>query len=168
MNHVFVIGVLLLLLVAVLGLSVKRARRRMVSWEVLQARLIAVDVEAFRNLADPAQERFLRNRLSHRQYLKVQQARRRAMIEYLHRVAHNAAVLIQAAEAARSSADPAVAKSGADLAATAVAARLYALAALARLYLGLLLPFVPLSCESVLEIYERLSLGLLRISPALR
>ena len=166
MNYVVVIGVLLLLF-AVLGLSVRRVRRT-ASWEVLQARLMPVDVEAFRNLADPAQERFLRTRLSHRQYLKVQQARRRAMIEYLHRVAHNAAVLIQAAEAARTSADPAVARSGADLASTAVAARLYALAALARLYLGLLLPFVPLSCESVLEIYERLSLGLLRISPALR
>jgi hypothetical protein len=165
---VSIIAAIALLLIASLWIGVRGARRRPASWQDLQQRLLPVDVEAFRNLVDPRQEQFLRARLARRQFRTVQHARRRATIDYLHRVSHNAAVLVQAGEAARTSSDPVVMQAGADLVSTAIATRLYALAALAGLYTGVIFPFVPLSCRSVLEIYEKLSTGSLRINPGLR
>ena len=168
MNYVVIVGVLVLMVIAAAWLGVMGTRRRPASWEVLERRLVPVDIDSFRNLIDPRQEQFLRMRLNRAQLRRVQRARRGATIHYLRCIAHNAAVLIQAGEAARSSPDAAVARSGAELVSTAISARLYSLAALARLYAGNIFPGVPLSCGDVLEIYEKLSRGLLRITPAMR
>ena len=68
-----------------------------------------VDVDAFRNLIDPAEEEYLRLRLSHSDFRKIHRERLRAAVDYVSGAAHNAALLVRLAEVARSSSDPATA-----------------------------------------------------------
>ena len=51
--------------------------------EDLRAQLCVVDIDAFRNLTDPAEEDFLQTHLSQRAYRKVQRQRLRATLAYV-------------------------------------------------------------------------------------
>ena len=115
-----------------------------------------VDLEAFRNLMDPAQEAFLRERMPARQFRVVQRERMRAALDYVGRAAHNAAILIRLGEAARASDVPEVAHSAQALVNRALQMRLYA--QLARLQIGLriVFPHVGLSFGQLIESYQSL------------
>jgi hypothetical protein len=119
--------------------------------------ITTVDLEAFRNLIDVRQDHFLRDRLSPRDYRRVQRARYLAIAEYLWHVAHNAGVILRVGEAARSSHEPSIAEVGPDLVSGAIALRLYCLLGLVQAYVGVVWPGIGLSLGSVADGYDQLT-----------
>lgn len=113
-----------------------------------------VDVNAFRNLVDPAEEQYLRDNLTKGDFTRIQRERLRAAIEYAACASRNAAFLLRVGDAARSSSDPALADAGEKLVANALHLRLYAAHAIARLYLGILFPGTRISLVSIAERYD--------------
>jgi hypothetical protein len=113
-----------------------------------------VDIEAFRNLIDPDEEEYLRSRLPPQDFRKVQRERIQAAIDYIGCAAHNAAVLLNVAEAARHSPDPEAAVMAAKLIDNAIRLRLYAFQAIPKLYVALLLPVGGRSHLAVADRYE--------------
>ena len=124
--------------------------------------LLPVDVEAFRNLVDPAEEQFLRANLPPAAFRRIQRERLRAAIEYISCTARNAAVLVRVGEAARGSSDPVVAATGGELVDSAIRLRLYAFRSMVKLYVGIVLPGAHLSAVGLAEGYEQLN-GQLRL-----
>ena len=123
----------------------------------LVGRTRPVDIDAFRNLIDPAEEDFLRESLPVREFRAIQRERLRAALEYVGCAAHNAAILVRLGEAARLSLDPKIAEAGQQLLDTALRLRLYALLATMRLYLGIALPGARLSAGRLVDNYQHLS-----------
>jgi hypothetical protein len=116
-----------------------------------------VDVEAFRNLIDPAETAFLRSNLPPPEFRKVERQRLRAAVEYISCAAHNARVLMRMGEAARHSPEPAVAEAGEKLVNTAIRLRVYAFQVTAKLYLRMVLPGAQLAPVGLAEHYERMT-----------
>jgi hypothetical protein len=113
-----------------------------------------VDLEAFRNLIDPKEEDYLRRRLQPADFRRMQRERLRTAAEYISCAAHNAAVLLSLAEAARRSPDPAVVATAEKVIDNAIRLRLYALQAIPRLYIAMVLPVGRLSPVRVADRYE--------------
>lgn len=116
-----------------------------------------VDLEAFRNLMDPAEREFLREALSSREFRMIQRERMRAALDYISCAARNAAILVRAGDAARHSTDPSVAEAGEKLMNSAINLRLLALQAMAKVYWGILFPGLHPSPTSVADSYERVT-----------
>lgn len=68
------------------------------SMEDFRARWQAVDLEAFANLIDPAEERYLRRHLAPSVFRRIQRRRVLVAREYLGRVGQNAQLMIQAGQ----------------------------------------------------------------------
>jgi hypothetical protein len=115
-----------------------------------------VDMEAFRNLTDPDEERFLRDCLSREEFRVVHRERLRAAVEYVGTTAYNSTVLLRMGEGALRSSDPQVAAAGRNLVDTALRLRLYALLCMAKLHVTIILPNVPLSLGGLVDNYQRL------------
>ena len=75
----------------------------------LASQLRPIDVDAFRNLIDEREEKFLRERLPTWEFRRIQRRRNLAAVEYIWCAAQNAAILIRLGEAARQNPDPAIA-----------------------------------------------------------
>lgn len=112
-----------------------------------------IDLQSFQNLLDPAQDMFLRRRLTGRAFRTVQRARRVAAAEYLWQLAQNAGILFRAGQCARMAPNAQVASAGRELASVAVMTRVLALLALARLSIGIAFPQTPAQCKPILEQY---------------
>ena len=123
----------------------------------LVGRTRPVDIDAFRNLIDPAEEDFLRENLPANEFRAIQRERLRAALEYVSCAAHNAAILVRLGEAAGVSPDPKIAAAGQQLLDSALRLRLYALLSIIRLYLGIALPGARLSAGKVVDNYQQLS-----------
>ncbi len=150
---------------ATLLLWVARGQARPVaSGEELLLALKPVDLEAFRNLTDPAEEAYLRSRLSRSDFRRVQRLRLQAAADYVGRTAHNAAVLLRLAEAARQSPEPDVARTAQELASAAMELRLNSMLALALLYARCLVPEASLRLSRHLAAYERVRQSTLAFS----
>jgi len=152
--------VLVIAAVAALGIILRLAVSRS-----LQARgnahlavtIRPIDVQAFRNLINPAEDDYLRRRLPPAQFRRVRRARLRAMASYVQVAGSNAAVLVRAGEAALASGDPRVAEAAQQLVNHALLLRRNATVALARIYLALAWPNSGFAALRVVERYERLS-----------
>jgi hypothetical protein len=124
----------------------------------------SIDIEAFRNLVDPAEEEFLRSVLSSKKFRELKRERAWAALAYV-RCAGRAAVLFaRAGQAAQRSSDPQIAESGMQIAHRALRLRLYSLQASLRLLGQAVLPSNtnrPLS--SLIDEYERTAENLLRL-----
>jgi len=116
-----------------------------------------VDVNAFRNLVDPEEREYLRQRLPQAEFRRIQRERVRAAIDYIASSAHNAAILIRVGEAARASADPATAEAAARLIADALSLRIYALRTIPRLYLEMMVPGTGGTPLGVADGYEQMT-----------
>jgi hypothetical protein len=125
--------------------------------EDLTRQIRSVDVEAFRNLLDPAEEQFLRSHLPGREFRRVQRQRLRAAAEYVHCASRNAVLLARVGEAASRSPEVSVAEAGARLLDSATQLRFLALQATGRLYLGMIFPSLPVSAVAIPESYERMA-----------
>lgn len=134
--------------------------------EELPGKTQPVDLAAFRNLTDPAEEEYLRAQLPAREFRRLQRQRMRAALEYIRRAAQNAALLVRLGEAARRSPDPEVAQAARELVDNAVRLRLYALLAEVKLRARLLLPGARLSSAPLLDRYQRLTQAVGRLSRA--
>jgi hypothetical protein len=124
----------------------------------------SIDMEAFRNLLDPAEEDFLRLSLAPKQFREIRRERAWAALAYV-RCAGRAAVLFaNAGQAAQRSSDPRIAESGMQIAHRALRLRLYTFQASLRLVGQAVLPGTsnrPLS--SLIDEYERTAETLLRL-----
>ena len=152
---IFLVVLAALCLVFLLRVAGGRRSTQTIALEDATSKIQLVDVNAFRNLVDPAEEEFLRDNLPKRDFSRIQRERLRAAIEYAECASRNAAFLLRVGDAARGSSDPALADAGEKLVASALRLRLYAFHAIARLYLGVLFPGTRISLISVTERYER-------------
>ena len=116
-----------------------------------------IDIEAFRNLIDPAEDEYLRCRLPANRFRGVRRERLRAMAAYVHVAASNAAILVRVGEAALASGDARVAEAAQQLVNDALLLRRNTTVALARIYLALAWPNSGFAAVRVVERYERVS-----------
>src|ERR1700693_4846952 len=101
---------IILVIAAALGLvfilSLTLSRSLQVSTETgLANQIQPIDVEAFRNLVDPAEDDYLRRRLPASEFRVVRRERLRAMATYFQVAGKNAAVLVIMGQAALSAGD---------------------------------------------------------------
>jgi hypothetical protein len=116
-----------------------------------------IDIEAFRNLIDSAEDEYLRRRLPPTEFRAVRRTRLRAMAAYVQAVSENAAVLVRVGELALASGDPHIAEASQQLVNDALLLRRNATVALARIYIALAWPYSSFAAVRVVDRYERLS-----------
>jgi hypothetical protein len=116
-----------------------------------------IDVEAFRNLINPAEDEYLRRRLPAGQFRVVRRERLRAVAAYVQVAASNAAVLVRVAEAALAAGDAHTAEAARQLVDDALLLRRNAAFALLKIYVTLAWPGSNLSATPVVRGYERLN-----------
>ncbi len=116
-----------------------------------------IDVEAFRNLVDPAEDDYLRCRLPASQFRMVQRKRLRAAAAYIQVAGRNALVLVNMGQAALSAGDVPTAEAARRLLDNALLLRRNAAFALIRIYIALAWPSSGLAATRVLHGYERLN-----------
>jgi hypothetical protein len=115
-----------------------------------------IDVEAFRNLADPGEDDYLRQRLPASELRRVRRERLRAMAVYVQVVARNAAVLIHVGQSALNANDPRTAAAARELISDALLLRRNAAIALVRIYVALAWPRAVFPAAPVLDGYRQL------------
>lgn len=116
-----------------------------------------IDVEAFRNLADPAEDEYLRCRLPASQFRPVRRERLRAMAAYVQVAGRNAAVLVRIGQSAMTTSDTQAAETARQLVDDALLLRRNAAFALLKIYVALAWPNSGFAAAPVLSGYERLS-----------
>ena len=116
-----------------------------------------VDVEAFRNLVDPAQDEYLRRRLTAAEFRRVQRERLRATAAYIQVAGRNAAALALMGQAALSSGDAQTAEAARQLVDSSLLLRRNAAFALLRIYTALAWPNSGQRASGVLHGYEQLN-----------
>lgn len=145
-----------LLLMVVLLLAVRGQGTGVRSLQELEGRTRPVDLDAFRNLTDPQEERYLRESLEPVEFRAVQRERLRAALGYVQRVAFNASILLRLGSEARHHADPEVARAASELVESALRLRMYALLAMGLLRARILVPGVSWSAAGVAADYQGL------------
>ncbi len=149
------ISIILALLALSVPVIIRLAKGRAATPRIEQLR--SVDLRAFRNLMDPDEEEYLRQHLPAAEFRRIQRKRLRAAVEYIQCAAFNAAVLMNFAEAARQSPDPAVARAAVKLTDNAIRLRSYAFRAIPKLYLAMIFPGRGFSPAPVAESYEQMT-----------
>jgi len=117
----------------------------------------SIDLDAFRNLADPAQTAYLRQRLPAAEFRAVQRLRLRAMLDYLQIASRNAAILIVIAQRALSASDPQTARAARQLLESALLLRRNTAFVLLRIRISLAWPDAAPAAGSFLLGYDQLS-----------
>ncbi len=145
-----------LALVFILGITLSRSLQ--LSSGSARARTIEpIDIEAFRNLVNPAENAYLRSRLSAEEFREVQRERLRATAAYIRIAGHNAAVLVAAGQAALGAGDAATQVAARELVDNALLLRRNATFALLRIYVALTWPTSALAAAPIVHGYEQLS-----------
>jgi hypothetical protein len=122
-----------------------------------------VDLVAFRNLMDPAEEEYLRQNLVPREFRKIHRERMRAAIDYVGCVLANASLLMRLGHAARQSSNPEIAQAGEQLINRALRVRLYALSLTVKLYVAVAAPGLRVSPRAISDGYEDLAGSVARL-----
>jgi hypothetical protein len=129
----------------------------------LSQQVKSVDLDAFRNLTDPAEERFLRDRLQPKEFRTIQRERLRTAIEYVEGVSHNAGVLLTLGQSARENADPVIAEAGRNLVDEALRLRLYSVLTISKLWMRYLLPDTEFQPSGLVDRYQHVAEGAVRL-----
>jgi hypothetical protein len=116
-----------------------------------------IDIEAFRNLINPAEDDYLRRRLPPAQFRVVRRQRLYAMAAYVHVVAENAAVLVRLGQGAVASGDARISGAAQRVVNDALLLRRNTTVALVRIYLALAWPNSGFAAIRVVDRYEQLS-----------
>jgi len=153
-----------LLAVGVLISALRRRRVPVPELPALDAYTQPVDLAAFRNLIDPAEEDYLRQRLPAGQFRSLQRERACAALEYVKRTAYNGALLLRVGEAASRDQNPEVAAAGRTLMNDALRLRMNAMLAMLVLYARLAVPGARISIGRLTDVYESLTQGLVRLT----
>jgi hypothetical protein len=146
-----------LALATILSVTVSRSLQASRGSAGLAGAIRPIDIEAFRNLINPAEDDYLRHRLPPAQFRVVRRERLRAMAAYVHIAASNAAVLVRVGQAALASGDTRIAGAAHQLVNDALLLRRNATVALARIYLALAWPNSGFAASRVVDRYEQLS-----------
>ena len=116
-----------------------------------------IDIEAFRNLVDPAEDEYLRRRLPPARFRTVQRERLRAAAAYIHIAGSNAAVLVRLAQNALTSSDANTAAAAQQLVESALLLRRNCVFALVRIYIAVAWPNGGATAGLILHGYEQLN-----------
>ncbi len=116
-----------------------------------------IDVAAFRNLVDPAEDDYLRRRLPASEFRVVRRERLRATAAYVRVAGSNAAVLVTMGQNALSASDAHTAEAARQLVNDALLLRRNAAFAVLRIYVALAWPNSGRAAVPVLRGYERLN-----------
>ncbi|MFZ0135793.1 MAG: hypothetical protein WAK89_01935 [Candidatus Sulfotelmatobacter sp.] len=143
--------------VVALGIILRLAVTRALEGTRSAATIHPIDIEAFRNLINPAEDDYLRRRLPRAQFRVVRRQRLYAMAAYVHVVADNAAALVRVGQVAVASGDPRVAGAAQQVVNDALLLRRNTTVALLRIYLALAWPNSGFAAVRVVEHYEQLS-----------
>jgi hypothetical protein len=143
-------------LVTIFSVAVSRSLQSRTS-AGLPGAIRPIDVEAFRNLINPAEDDYLRRRLPPGEFRVVRRERLLAMAAYVRLAANNATVLVTAGQAALAGGNPRVGEAAHQLVNDALLLRRNATVALARIYLALAWPNSGLAAVRVADRYEKLS-----------
>jgi hypothetical protein len=147
-------------LASVAGLAVSRALRPASKAE-LESQIEPIDVAAFRNLIDPAEDEYLRRHLSAAQFRVTQRARLRARAAYVRVARRNAAVLIRIGQTALATSDARapneVREAALRLVNDALLLQSNARFALVRIYADMAWPNRSATTVGLIDRYERLS-----------
>ena len=123
----------------------------------LAGQIQPIDVEAFRNLMDPAEEEYLRRRLSGRQFRRVRRERLRATAAYVRVAGRNAALLVRIGNGALESGNEHVSEAAHRLVNDALLLRRNATYAMLKIYAARAVPAFDLTATPVLNSYERIT-----------
>jgi len=145
-----------LALVFIFGITVSRALQ-VSRAGTLQGELRPIDVEAFRNLVNPAEDEYLRRRLPPAEFRAVRRERLLAMAAYIREAARNAAFLVRIGQAAMAASDARTVEAARQLVDNALLLRRNATFALLRIYIVLAWPNSGLFATPILHGYERMS-----------
>jgi hypothetical protein len=138
-------------------LKVTLSRSLQISAGTGLAQIQPIDVVAFRNLVDPAEDDYLRRRLPAAEFREVRRERLRAMAAYIQAADKNAKVLVSMGQAALTAGDAPTAEAARRLVDNALLLRRNAGFALLRIYMALAWPNSGLAAAPVLQKYEELS-----------
>jgi hypothetical protein len=159
-----ILGLFAVAITVVLLLAVRGQSAAVHNLEELEGCTQPVDLEAFGNLADPEEERYLRERLAPAEFRSVQRERLRATLGYVRRAARNASILLRVGEAARRNADPEIARAAGELVESALKLRMYALLAEGLLHARIMVPGARWSPARVAADYQGLRERVARLS----
>lgn len=143
-------------LVLILGFTVSRSLQ-LSGHAALAQRIDPIDIEAFRNLVDPAENDYLRRRLPAAEFRLVQRERLRAAAAYVRVVGRNAAALVTIGQAALNASEPATVQAARELVDNALLLRRNATVSLLRIYVALVWPQSALAAVPIVQGYEQLS-----------
>ena len=153
-----VILVIAAILSFVVILYVARSRSLQISAGAdLAHQIQPIDVEAFRNLLDPAEDDYLRQRLSAAEFRTVRRERLRAIAAYVQVAGRNAAVLVRIGQSAIHAHDAHTAEAARQLVDQALQLRYNAAFALLKIYVALAWPNSGLAAGPVLHGYKQLN-----------
>jgi hypothetical protein len=139
-------------------LSVTLSRSLQVSaGTALATQIQPIDVEAFRNLVDPAEDDYLRRRLPASEFRMVRRERLRAMAAYVKAAGSNAAVLVRTGQAALAAGNAPTVEAARQLVDNALLLRRNAAFALLRIYVAMAWPNSGFGAAPVLNGYEQLN-----------
>jgi hypothetical protein len=143
-----------------------RNRTRRVDLEGTVQAFRSLDIEAFRNLVDSAEEAFLRDNLPPKKYREIKRQRAWAAFLYAWEAGRAATALAKVGQAAQRSLDPEIAASGVQVAENAFRLRLQTVRVSLRLLTEVLLPGLSnrsLPSPSLADQYERTAETLFRL-----
>ena len=138
-------------------LSITVSRSLQVSNTSLAERVQPLDLEAFRNLTDPAEDAYLRSRLRPADYRSVRRERLRAMAAYVQVAGRNATVLVRIGQSALAANDSETAEAAHQLVEQALLMRRNATLALLKIYVALAWPNSGFAAKPIVLGYQQLS-----------
>lgn len=152
---------IILIVAAALGLifiiRLTVSQRLQIAPAKLAAQITPLDIEAFRNLVDPAEDQYLRQRLLPAQFRAVRRERLRAMAAYIQVAGHNAGVLVRLGQSALATTDNTTAEAARQLVEGALLLRRNCAFALFRIYVALAWPNGGGTAGVILRGYEQLN-----------
>ena len=154
---IFAIVAVAALSMAALFVATRGHGRQITGREDFDARWQQVDMEAFSNLSDPLEERYLRQNLPAAEFRRIQRQRVIAMWEYLSRLAENTKLMVQAGQIVQhASAGEAAIKAG-QFVSSAMQTRMLIFMAEVSLVVKFVLPGTTDPVQSLVRKYENLS-----------
>lgn len=153
---VILVIVAALALVVILRLAVSRSLQTSPDAS-LAGQIQPIDIVAFRNLIDPAEDYYLRRSLPAADFRAVQRKRLRATAAYVQAAGRNAEILVRIGQNALASPDSHTAEAARQLVNDALWLRRNAAFALLRIYVALAWPNSGLAVATVLDRYQQLN-----------
>jgi hypothetical protein len=115
--------------------------------------LASVDLEAFRNLTDPEEVRFLRINLSSQEFRRIQRIRLRAAAMYISAISKNASLLMVIGRSVSAHSDAGIVSAGLDITNRAVLLKLWCSLSLLKLYATIICPTLMSPSSRIAERY---------------